>query len=65
MGADYDWSRTSARRDYMINRVDRDYPDDGGHVRALEDAGATVYRGTASVSGPGKSCTACSPGRLR
>jgi pyruvate/2-oxoglutarate dehydrogenase complex dihydrolipoamide dehydrogenase (E3) component len=54
IGADYEWPRASARRDYMINRVDRDYPDDGGHVDELEQAGATVYRGTATVSGQGR-----------
>jgi len=53
-GADYPWSRASARRDYMINRVDRDYPDDGGHVRALEDVGATTYRGEGRIAGPGR-----------
>ncbi|HEU4672224.1 MAG TPA: NAD(P)/FAD-dependent oxidoreductase [Candidatus Limnocylindrales bacterium] len=52
-GGDYPWSRASARRDYMINRVDRDYPDDSSHVRALEAAGATVYRGRARLDGPG------------
>jgi pyruvate/2-oxoglutarate dehydrogenase complex dihydrolipoamide dehydrogenase (E3) component len=53
-GGDYPWSRASARRDYMINRVDRDYPDDGGHVRALEDVGATTYRGQGAIAGPGR-----------
>jgi pyruvate/2-oxoglutarate dehydrogenase complex dihydrolipoamide dehydrogenase (E3) component len=52
-GADYDWARASARRDYMINRVSRDYPDDAGHVRALEAVGAVTYRGSASLAGPG------------
>ena len=33
LGADYPWTRASERRDYMINRVGRDYPDDTGHVR--------------------------------
>jgi pyruvate/2-oxoglutarate dehydrogenase complex dihydrolipoamide dehydrogenase (E3) component len=53
-GADYDWPRASARRDYMINRVDRAYPDDSGHVRDLETVGAVTYRGTASLAGPGR-----------
>lgn len=53
-GADYDWARASARRDYMINRVDRDYPDDAGHVRDLEAAGAVTWRGTGSLAGPGR-----------
>ena len=53
-GADYPWSRASARRDYMINRVDRDYPDDGGHVTALKGVGATTYRGQGAIAGPGR-----------
>jgi pyruvate/2-oxoglutarate dehydrogenase complex dihydrolipoamide dehydrogenase (E3) component len=53
-GADYDWARASARRDYMINREKRDYPDDSGHVKGLEAAGAVTYRGTASLNGTGK-----------
>ncbi len=53
-GADYDWPRASARRDYMINRVDRDYPDDSGHVRDLEQVGAVTFRGEASLAGPGR-----------
>ena len=53
-GADYDWARASARRDYMINREKIDYPDDSGHVKGLEAAGAVVYRGTASLNGTGK-----------
>jgi pyruvate/2-oxoglutarate dehydrogenase complex dihydrolipoamide dehydrogenase (E3) component len=52
-GGDYPWSRASAFRDYMINREGTDAPDDSGHVRALEDAGATVIRGSASLDGPG------------
>jgi pyruvate/2-oxoglutarate dehydrogenase complex dihydrolipoamide dehydrogenase (E3) component len=53
-GADYPWSRASDRRDYMINREGLDYPSDAGHVRSLEGAGATVMRGTARLSGPGR-----------
>jgi pyruvate/2-oxoglutarate dehydrogenase complex dihydrolipoamide dehydrogenase (E3) component len=53
-GDDYPWTRASDRRDYMINRVDRDYPDDSGHVRALTDAGAEAVRGTARLDGPGR-----------
>ena len=34
--------------------MDRDYPDDGGHVRGLEDAGATTYRGEGVIAGPGR-----------
>ncbi len=53
-GADYDWARASARRDYMINREQRAYPDDSGHVRGLEGAGATAIRGEATLAGPGR-----------
>ena len=53
-GGDYDWPRASARRDYMINREKRDYPDDSSHVKALEAAGAVTYRGQGSLNGPGK-----------
>ena len=51
-GGDYPWSRASDFRDYMINREGRDRPDDSGHVRSLEDAGATVIRGSAALAGP-------------
>jgi len=48
--ATYDWARASARRDYMVNRApDAAEPDDGGHVKGLEGAGATVYRGDARI----------------
>ncbi len=53
-GADYDWARASARRDYMINREETDYPSDAGHVKGLEKAGATVVRGIAALDGPGR-----------
>lgn len=53
-GGDYPWEKASARRDYMINRVDRDYPDDSSHVRSLEAAGAAVVRGTARLAGRGR-----------
>jgi dihydrolipoamide dehydrogenase len=53
-GGDYPWPKASDRRDYMINREHRDYPDDSGHVRSLERAGATVIRGTARLDGPGR-----------
>ena len=53
--ARYDWPRASARRDYMVNRApDAAEPDDGGHVRALEEAGAVVYRGDARITGRGR-----------
>ena len=48
--ATYDWPRASARRDYMVNRAaDAAEPDDSGHVRGLEGAGAAVYRGQARI----------------
>jgi dihydrolipoamide dehydrogenase len=53
-GGDYPWPRASDRRDYMINRIKTDYPNDGSHVHALEKAGATVLRGTAKITGPGR-----------
>jgi dihydrolipoamide dehydrogenase len=46
-GGDYPWSKASAFRDYMINRIDRDYPDDTSHVDALRQAGAEPIRGEA------------------
>ena len=50
---EYSWERASARRDYMINRERRDLPDDTGHVKALEDAGARIYLGEGRIAGPG------------
>ena len=53
-GAGYSWPRASARRDYMVNRAaDAEEPDDSGHVKALEDAGATAHRGAARITGRG------------
>jgi len=49
----YPWQRASDRRDYMINREHRDWPDDSGHVKQLEAIGAHVYRGAARIVGPG------------
>lgn len=49
----YPWGRASDRRDYMINREHRDWPDDSGHVGELEKAGGHIYRGTARIVGPG------------
>jgi len=51
-GGDYPWRRASDFRDYMINREGVDEPDDSGHVRSLEGAGATVIRGSAALAGP-------------
>src|SRR3990170_752126 len=51
----YDWAAASAQRDYMVNPpADADEPDDGGHVRGLQGAGAVVYRGTASIVDRGR-----------
>jgi pyruvate/2-oxoglutarate dehydrogenase complex dihydrolipoamide dehydrogenase (E3) component len=54
LGGDRDWPAASARRDYMINREGTDWPDDTGHVRSLQQAGATVIRGEARIEGPGQ-----------
>jgi pyruvate/2-oxoglutarate dehydrogenase complex dihydrolipoamide dehydrogenase (E3) component len=51
-GGDYPWSKASDFRDYMINREEIDRPDDSGHVSSLEEAGATVIRGSAALAGP-------------
>ncbi len=53
-GGDYPWKKASDFRDYMINREGTDAPDDSGHTKALEGAGATVIRGSASLDGPGR-----------
>ncbi|MDQ3991073.1 MAG: FAD-dependent oxidoreductase, partial [Actinomycetota bacterium] len=53
LGFVYPWPRASARRDWMISREDIPYPDDAGHVTALESAGAEVIRASARVTGPG------------
>jgi pyruvate/2-oxoglutarate dehydrogenase complex dihydrolipoamide dehydrogenase (E3) component len=52
-GGDYPWPKASEFRDYMINRQGVDWPEDSGHVEALEKAGATVIRGTARFEGAG------------
>src|SRR5438046_503803 len=46
--------RAAARRDYMINREGIPYPDDSGHVKGLQAAGATVVRGTARITARGR-----------
>ena len=53
-GGDYPWRKASDFRDYMINRTDTDEPDDSGHTKSLEGAGATVIRGSATLDGPGR-----------
>ncbi len=51
----YDWAAASAQRDYMVNRpADAEEPDDLGHVRGLEEAGAVVYRGTGTIVDRGR-----------
>ena len=51
----YAWGDASAQRDYMVNRpADAAEPDDGGHVRALEAAGAVCYRGNATLVDRGR-----------
>ena len=53
--ASYPWSRASAARDYMANRApDAADPDDGSHVRRLEDVGAVCFRGDARIVGRGR-----------
>jgi len=52
-GGDFPWKRASDFRDWMISREKIDYPDDSGHVKALEAAGATAIRGLARFTGPG------------
>lgn len=54
LGGAYPWPTASARRDWMINREDRDWPDDARHVTDLEAAGALVVRGEARIDGPGR-----------
>ncbi len=63
LGGDYPWSQASDRRDYMINREGSDYPDDAGHVKSLEKAGAVAIRGEARIVGPGR--VEVHDGRLR
>src|SRR3990170_5208537 len=53
--ATYDWAAASAQRDYMVNRAaNAEEPDDGGHVRGLQGAGAVTYRGTGAIVGRGR-----------
>ena len=53
-GGDYPWEKASARRDYMIVREGRDYPDDSGHIKGYKAAGTVPVRGSAKFAGPGK-----------
>jgi dihydrolipoamide dehydrogenase len=50
-GGDFPWPKASDFRDWMINREDREYPDDRSHERALRKAGAEPIRGTARFVG--------------
>ncbi|MEO6349872.1 MAG: NAD(P)/FAD-dependent oxidoreductase [Candidatus Limnocylindrales bacterium] len=52
LGGDYPWRRASQFRDYITSREDRETSDDSGHVKRLQDAGATVFRGIARVVAP-------------
>ena len=53
-GGDYPWRKASDRRDWMISREGRDYPDDSSHIKDLEVAGAVAMRGTARLNGAGR-----------
>jgi pyruvate/2-oxoglutarate dehydrogenase complex dihydrolipoamide dehydrogenase (E3) component len=53
-GGSYPWEKAAARRDYMIVREGRDYPDDSGHVKNYESKGIVPIRGTAKLVGPGR-----------
>lgn len=64
-GGDYPWPKASARRDYMINREGRDYPDDHSHRSALDKAGAVTLHGTARITGPGRVLVAADDGEHR
>jgi pyruvate/2-oxoglutarate dehydrogenase complex dihydrolipoamide dehydrogenase (E3) component len=52
-GGDFAWQRATAFRDWNINRVERDWPDDSGHLRAIEEKGGTAIRGQARLAGHG------------
>jgi pyruvate/2-oxoglutarate dehydrogenase complex dihydrolipoamide dehydrogenase (E3) component len=65
LGGDYPWSRASKFRDYITSREDRETSDDSGHVKRLEDAGATVLRGIARIAAPGSVDVAGTNGATR
>ena len=53
--ARYRWSDASTQRDSMVNRpATAEEPDDGGHVRALQKAGAVTYRGDGTIVDRGR-----------
>lgn len=50
----YPWPKASTHRDFMINRPPgAPEPDDSSHKKALEEAGAVAYRGSARIVGRG------------
>jgi pyruvate/2-oxoglutarate dehydrogenase complex dihydrolipoamide dehydrogenase (E3) component len=52
--AAYDWPKTSAARDYMVNRPPgAAEPDDSSHLDRLREAGAVAYRGIGTIVGRG------------
>jgi dihydrolipoamide dehydrogenase len=53
-GGEYPWEKAAARRDYMIVREGRDYPDDSGHVKGYQSVGIVPIRGNARITGPGR-----------
>jgi pyruvate/2-oxoglutarate dehydrogenase complex dihydrolipoamide dehydrogenase (E3) component len=53
-GGNYPWRRAARRRDWMINREGRDYPDDAKHYDDLKKVGAIPMRGAARLDGPGR-----------
>ena len=61
LDSNHSWRQASDRRDWMIDREHIDWPDDSSHVKALEEAGAKVFRGTAHIEGTGR----CSRDRHR
>jgi pyruvate/2-oxoglutarate dehydrogenase complex dihydrolipoamide dehydrogenase (E3) component len=48
-GAELDWPATRDYRDYMIRHL-----DDSSQVKGYEKSGATVFKGVARVTGPGR-----------
>ncbi len=53
-GGDFPWKGASDFRDWMINREEREYPDDSRAATSLEEAGVTVIRGSARFATPGR-----------
>jgi len=55
LSGDYPWQRASSFRDWMIvPEPPLDWPDDSGHVRDLEAAGAVVFRGRPRRGSPAR-----------